>query len=213
MNYATLSQAIMDWLNKDNIHAVLPSLIRFGQTDLENKLRIRPMEYIPANAAVTAGTGSLDIPDSFAFLELKYLVLLEGTTRNIVAVKLDVKEMYSISTATDSTGLPKMICQIGDKLFFDVTTDIQYTREWCYYRRLPTLVATAPNNTNWWVANAEEAFLMSCLNKASKYISGITEGDKKKWADAAKETREDIQMRFQSEMTGGSVLRTRAWTL
>lgn len=211
MNYATLAQAIMDWLNKDNIHAVLPTLIRFGQIELEDKLRIRPMEYKPTNGTVSAGTDSLVIPDDF--LELKYLVLLDGTTRNPIEIKVDVKEMYRISTDTSYTGLPRAICQIGDSLFFDVKTDIEYTREWTYYRRLPALVAAAPDNVNWWVEKAEQAFLMTCLNLASRYISGIPEGDKKKWKDAAEETRHELFMNHHKELTGGATLRTNAWQL
>ena len=43
MNYAELAQAICDWSNKSSIDKVLPTVIRFGQRDLEDDLRIRPM--------------------------------------------------------------------------------------------------------------------------------------------------------------------------
>jgi len=111
------------------------------------------------------------------------------------------------------TGTPEVVSRIADDLFFDVLTDATYTRDWMYYRRLPVLVATAPNNTNWWSESAEEALLMSCLNKASLYVTGIQEGDKRKWKDAARDTRDLLRLREDRETTGGHVMRSSAWTL
>ena len=211
MNYAELSMAISDWANKDQIDKVLPSIIRFGQRDLEDSLRIRPMEYLPATSTVNAGTATLALPTDF--LEVKYLMLLNGTTRYPIDYKADIRQMYSLATVTSDTGLPSMIAQAGDNLIYDVKTDIAYTLDWCYYRRLAALVAAAPNNTNWWSESAEEAFLMSCLNKLSLYVSGISAEDKKKWSDAAAATREKIRLRYATEATGGATLRTEPYRL
>ena len=211
MNYATLSQAIKDWLSKDTIGSVLPLIIKFGQQDLEDQLRIRAMEYKPVNATISAGTASLAVPDDY--LELMYLTLIEGTTRNPVDFRWDTKEMHRIAVDTAETGLPRRITRVAEVFYFDVTTDSDYSREWAYYRRLTTLSATAPNNTNWWSEKAEEALLMACLNKASRYLSGIPEGDKKKWRSAADETRDALFLNEKKEETGGSVLRTEGWIL
>ena len=209
MNYAELSMAISDWLNKDQIDKVLPTIIRFGQRDLEDNLRIRPMEYHPATATVSAGEDALALPSDF--LELIYLVLIKDNVRYPVDGREAARVLYTERPSVTETGIPRKVARVADDFVFDVLTDAVYTRDWSYYRRLPVLVAAAPNNTNWWSENAEEAFLMSCLNKASMYVSGIPEGDKKKWADGNLLAREALKFKEARETTGGSVLRSSNW--
>jgi len=215
MNYAELSQAISDWLNKDSIDKVMPTLIRFGQRDLEDNLRIRPMEYHPATAALSAGEDALALPSDF--LELIYLVLIKDSTRYVVDGREATRVLYIERPSTTETGIPRKLTRIADDFYFDVLTDAVYTRDWSYYRRLPVLVASAAGtpagNSNWWSENAEEAFLMSCLNKSSLYVSGISAEDKKKWKDAAFETRENLRLRFAAEETGGAVHRSTPFSL
>jgi hypothetical protein len=211
MNYAELEQALKDWLNKPNLGKIAPTIIRFAQRDLEDNLRIRPMEYVPPTVSVSAATASLALPSDY--IELIYLVLLEGAIKHPIEYRVDPKTMNSFAFNTDDTGLPVMIARVGDNLIFDVKTNIDYTRDWAYYRRLTTLTATHPANTNWWSQNAEEAFLMSCLNKASLYVPGIPKEDKDKWGKAALDTRELLRLGNSSESTSGVVLRSVPWTL
>jgi len=209
MNYAELSMAISDWLNKDQIDKVLPTIIRFGQRDLEDNLRIRPMEYHPTTSSLSAGEDALALPSDF--LELIYLVLIKDNVRYPVDGREAARVLYTERPSVTETGIPRKVARVADDFVFDVLTDAVYTRDWSYYRRLPVLVAAAPNNTNWWSENAEEAFLMSCLNKASMYVSGIPEGDKKKWADGNLLAREALKFKEARETTGGSVLRSSNW--
>lgn len=213
MNYAELSMAISDWLNKDQIDKVLPTIIRFGQRDLEDNLRIRPMEYHPATASVSAGEDALALPSDF--LELIYLQLIKDNVRYPIRCRLSPSDHYAEFQAVTDTGVPVEVTRVADDLVFDVLLDVQYTRDWCYYRRLPVLTAstsgTIPPNSNWWSESAEEAFLMSCLNKASLYVTGIPEGDKKKWAEAYALNLERLRNWEARETTGGNVLRSSNW--
>jgi len=213
MNYAELSQAISEWSNKDSIDKVLPTIIRFGQRDLEDNLRIRPMEYHPTTAIIAAGESTLALPSDF--LELIYLVLIKDNVRYPVDGRETARVLYTERPSVTETGTPCVVARVADDLVFDVLTDVAYTRDWCYYRRLPVLVSspsgTPAGNSNWWSENAEEAFLMSCLNKLSLYVSGIPEGDKKKWADGNLLAREALKFKEARETTGGSVLRSSNW--
>lgn len=210
MNYSELSQAVSDWLNKDSIDKIVPTIIRFAQQELENNLRIRPMEYVPTPSTLTAGSADLDIPDDY--LELKYLNLIRDNTRYPVEYRIDIKELISLNTDLTESDTPSMIARVGDSLIFDVLSDVDYTLDWCYYRRLPTLVASAvgspPGNSNWWSVNAEEAFLMTCLVKAGRYVSGITAEDKKKWKDASDDAIEQVRLKDNQESYSGVVLRS-----
>lgn len=213
MNYAELSMAISDWLNKDSIDKVIPTIIRFGQRDLEDNLRIRPMEYHPVTAIVNAGEDSLALPSDY--LEMIYLQFILSDTRYPAAVRDTPAGLYTAHPSTTETGVPKVLTRVADDLVFDVLTDVAYTRDWCYYRRLPVLVASASGtpagNSNWWSEYAEEAFLMSCLNKSSLYVSGVPESDKKKWAEAYALNLERLRNREARETTGGNVLRSSNW--
>ena len=211
MNYAELSAVISDWLNKDQIDKVLPTIIRFGQRDLEDSLRIRPMEYHPATASLSAAEDAIALPSDY--LELIYLQLIKDNVRYIVDGRESNRTMYTERPDVTETGVPAVVTRVADDLVFDVLTDAVYTRDWSYYRRLTVLVATAPNNTNWWSENAEEAFLMSCLNKASLYVTGISEGDKAKWKEAYSLNLERLRLREAWETTGGNVIRSTAWTI
>jgi hypothetical protein len=213
MNYAELSMAISDWLNKDSIDKVIPTIIRFGQRDLEDNLRIRPMEYHPATATVSAGEDALALPSDF--LELIYLQLIKDNVRYIVDGRESPLGMYTERPSVTETGVPRIVTRVADDLIFDVLLDVDYTRDWCYYRRLPVLTAvtsgTIPPNSNWWSVKAEEAFLMSCLNKSSLYVTGIQDSDKKKWAEAYALNLEKLKFNEAREITGGNVLRSSNW--
>lgn len=215
MNYAELSMAISDWLNRDQLDKVLPTIIRFGQRDLEDNLRIRPMEYHPATASVSAGEDSLALPADF--LEMIFLVLIKDNVRYVVDGRESSRVLYTERPSVTETGIPSRVARVADDLVFDVLTDVAYTRDWSYYRRLPVLTASTTGtpipNSNWWSENAEEAFLMSCLNKASLYVTGISEGDKKKWKEAALTTREDLRFKDARETTGGHVMRSTPWKI
>jgi hypothetical protein len=213
MNYAELSMAISDWLNKDSIDKVIPTIIRFGQRDLEDNLRIRPMEYHPTTATVAAGEDALALPSDY--LEMIYLVLIKDNVRYPVDGRESPLGMYTERPSVTETGIPRKVARVADDFVFDVLTDAIYTRDWSYYRRLPVLVAsvagTPAGNSNWWSESAEEAFLMSCLNKASLYVTGITEGDKKKWADAYALNLDRLRLREARETTGGNIIRSSNW--
>ena len=215
MNYAELAQTISDWLNKDSLDKVIPTIIRFGQRDLEDNLRIRPMEYHPATASVSAAEDALALPSDY--LELIYLILIKDNVRYPVDGRESPLGMYTERPSVTETGIPRRVTRVADDLVFDVLTDVAYTRDWCYYRRLPVLTSstsgTIPPNLNWWSESAEEAFLMSCLNKASLYVTGITEGDKKKWAEAYALNLERLRFREARETTGGNVIRSSAWNI
>jgi len=213
MNYAELSMAISDWLNKDSIDNVIPTIIRFGQRDLEDNLRIRPMEYHPATATVSAGEDALALPSDF--LEMIYLQLIKDNVRYPIRCRLSPADHYDQFQAVTDTGLPEVVTRVADDLVFDALLDVDYTRDWCYYRRLPVLTAVTtgdiPPNSNWWSVNAEEAFLMSCLNKSSLYVTGIQDSDKKKWAEAYAFNLEKLRFNEARETTGGNVLRSSNW--
>jgi hypothetical protein len=216
MNYAELSMAISDWLNKDQIDKVIPTIVRFGQRDLEDNLRIRPMEYHPATAAISAATASLALPSDY--LQLIYLQFTLNGVRYPVRLREDPAELYDLRPSTTETGVPQFVSRVADDLVFDVLTDVGYTRDWAYYRRLPVLSPStvvplggvAPNS-NWWSENAEEALLMSCLNKASLYVTGITEGDKKKWEEGYLLNLDRLRTKEARETTGGNVIRSANW--
>jgi hypothetical protein len=213
MNYSELSMAISDWLNRDQLDKVLPTIIRFGQRDLEDNLRIRPMEYHPATATVNAGEDALALPADF--LEMIFLQFTKDNVRYPLVNRDSPLVVYSERPSVTETGIPRGVARVADDLVFDVLTDVAYTRDWIYYRRLPVLTASTlgaiPPNSNWWSEQAEKAFLMACLDNASLYVTGISEGDKKKWKEAALITREDLKFREAREMTGGHVMRSSPW--
>jgi len=215
MNYAELSMAISDWLNRDQIDKILPTIIRFGQRDLEDNLRIRPMEYHPTTGSIAAGEDALALPSDF--LEMIHFQLIKDNVRYPIVDRDSPLVLYAERPSVTDTGIPSRVARVADELVFDVLTDAIYTRDWIYYRRLPVLVASAagtpPGNSNWWSEQAEKAFLMACLDNASLYVTGISEGDKKKWKEAALTTREDLRFKDARETTGGHVMRSTPWKI
>ena len=167
------------------------------------------MEYHPTTASLSAGEDALTLPSDF--LEMIFLQLIKDNVRYPIVDRDSPLMMYTERPSVTETGTPSKVARVADELVFDVLTDVIYTRDWTYYRRLPVLVVAAPNNTNWWSEQAEEALLMSCLNKASLYVTGISEGDKKKWAEAYALNLERLRIREARETTGGNIIRSTAW--
>lgn len=168
------------------------------------------MEYHPATVSLNAGEDALALPSDF--LELIFLVLIKDNVRYVVDGRESSRVIYTERPSVTETGLPRKVARVADDLVFEVLTDAVYTQHWSYYRRLPVLTAVTsgaiPPNSNWWSEYAEEAFLFSCLNKLSLYVSGIPEGDKKKWETSYLIARENLRLRFAKEETGGATHRS-----
>src|SRR3990167_3015040 len=73
MDFARLKMDVIAFANRGSVlDAVIDTLVDFGQTALEDRLRIPPMEYSPAETVYLAnGARRIAVPSDY--LELKYL--------------------------------------------------------------------------------------------------------------------------------------------
>lgn len=188
MGYDQFKQTVTDFLNKRNVADIVPTLIRFGQEKLEKELRLESMIAVVANdIAINAQsflepTGFLEmktvrlLSDSDSHLKYDPLVKREwewfvennfprtDTGRPVNYARLNIVE-------TDDVGLPDTgITAVAARSFvFDHPLDAAYIIETSFYRK-ETAFST-PSSTNWWLENAEKAFLYATLIEADGFLA------------------------------------------
>ncbi|MCK4786540.1 MAG: hypothetical protein KAV87_22465 [Desulfobacteraceae bacterium] len=188
MKYLEFKEVVGDWLNKDNLSHIIPSLIRYGQEFLENDLRLEPMQTVQ-NIAIAQDTQSFLEPDRF--IEMVSARLLSADDSHVKHPPLNKKEwQYFVDNGLPYTDarMPKTYARIniaettdaslpdtgitalsGRSFLFDAPADAAYLLEYTFYRK--ELPFTTDISTNWWLTNAEEALLHATLIKASTYLA------------------------------------------
>jgi hypothetical protein len=173
MNFVEFKLMVAEWSWEDNIDAVLPSLVAFGQQELERQLRLRAMEFLLPGVSGELTTGAVSAVLPADFIELIYLTVIDGTNRYPIEKRYDAKSMQSMSVDSAISGIPDAISIVGDTIYFNKKMDKNYTYDEAYFRHLPALINDS--DSNWWVANAAEALLYATLKKLAIFTKSAAE--------------------------------------
>jgi len=160
-NYTELKAAIASWLNRSDLTATIPDLIRLAEARLSRELRVQQMVKVEA---WTLAAGSFVLPDGF--LEIASLTFL-GTPR--VAAEYRAPETFFVLDDVTSTGTPRFVT-VSEGLIYvgPVPTAPGMDYELRYYAEIPALSDAAP--TNWLLAKAPDAYLFLSLSEANAFL-------------------------------------------
>lgn len=160
--FAGLKTTIADYLNRDDLTAIIPTFITLAEAKLNRKLRVRQM--------LKRATASVD-SQYFAYpadwLQAKEFQL---NTNPIVRLQF-VTEAYGDELKANNyvaSGQPSYYTIIGTQLEVIPTPDATYTGELTYYAKIPAL--SDSNTSNWLLAYAPDLYLYGALTEATPYL-------------------------------------------
>lgn len=161
-DYTTLQSEILTWLDRDDITAVLPTLIQMGENRIYRELRLRSME---ATLNVTIAAGVAPIPADFLELKEAYVV----SSSNSYPLTTQTNEfIYRKYQTRSSDSIPRFISQEGDNFIFGPYPDTTYTIKGTYYKRLTAL--SASNTSNYFTGNGADLLFWASLSEAEAYL-------------------------------------------
>jgi len=160
--FAGLKATIADYLNRDDLTAVIPSFITLAEAKLNRKVRTRQMiKRSDANIA----TAFFSYPSDW--LQAKEFQL---NTNPIVRLKF-VTEAYGDELKANryiSVGKPAYYTITGSQLEFIPSPDTTYEAELTYYAKIPAL--SDANTSNWLLLYAPDLYLYGALLEAAPYL-------------------------------------------
>lgn len=160
--FAGLKATIADYLNRDDLTAIIPSFITIAEAKFNRKLRVRQM--------IKRANGQIET-QFFAYpadwLEAKEFQL---NTNPMVRLKF-VTEAYGDELKANryfSVGQPAYYTITGTQLEFIPSPDQTYSAELTYYAKIPALSDT--NTSNWLLAYAPDLYIYGALIEATPYL-------------------------------------------
>jgi hypothetical protein len=161
-NFATLSTAVGDYLNRSDLTTFVPNFIQGCEAKLYKNLRIRAMETA---LSVTISSGVAAIPSDY--VELKFAYVDASPIQPLKRASME--EIYTLYPTRSGGEKPRLISTEGTNFIFGPYPG-NYTIKGTYYARLAAL--SGSNTTNWFTTNSPTLLLYGSLLEAEPFLMG-----------------------------------------
>jgi hypothetical protein len=197
-NYGQLKTAVADWLNRDDLTAVIPTFIDLAHAKLNRRLRVREMLQ-RSTANVTTQYTSL--PNGF--LSMRNIQLNVTTPK---ALEYLTSEQMDQERARGNTARePVYYTILGETIEVFPSPDASYEIELAYHKSLTALSADA--DTNWLLTKAPDAYLYGALLQAAPYLKDTAETGL--WLQAHDMVVGELERDSDKALYGGGTLKAR----
>jgi len=161
-NYSELQSAIADFLNRDDLTAVIPSFIRLAESRIDRDLRHYRQEK--RSTAELSAQYSIVPTDYLSPIRLQ---ILDGSTSPVEPIS--TAQMLQLRADNyDQTGRPTHYALTAGGLELYPTPDKTYNASLVYYGRVAAL--SGANTTNWLLTEAPDAYLYGSLVHSAPYL-------------------------------------------
>ena len=157
--YSELQTAVADFLNREDLTAVVPTFITLAEARIARDLRHWRQEK---RVSTSFDERYENLPNDW--LEIIDVSLPDGQVRAISAAEMSYRYERD-----DTAGKPAYFRIIADQLEFYPTPDATYSGSLQYYARIPALSDTAPDN--WLLAYAPDVLLYGALLHTAPYLA------------------------------------------
>jgi hypothetical protein len=161
-NYAELQSAMSDFLNRDDLTAVLPSFIRLAESRMDRDLRHFRQEV---RSTITLATQYVTIPVDY--LQPIRLQILDASTNPVEPISM-AQMLQLRADSYDQTGKPTHYALTAGSFELYPTPNMSYSASLVYYGRVPAL--SGANTTNWLLTEAPDAYLYGSLVHSAPYL-------------------------------------------
>jgi hypothetical protein len=161
-NYGTLKTAIADFLNRDDLTAVIADFVALAQAQFNRKIR--------SHRQITRG--SLTINTQFEALPADWMETIRITMDASpirVLTQISMDDLTRYRTGYDDTpNAPVYFTHIGTDIELFPTPGTSYTSEITYYAKITAL--SADGDTNWLLTNSPDVYLYGALVHTAPYL-------------------------------------------
>ena len=158
-NYTQLKTAIADFLNRDDLTAVVPTFISLAEAQMVRDIRHWRQEK---RVETDLNEQYENLPTDF--IEFQGLSLGDGTRLEL----LSVADMQDRKRRSQGAGKPLYFRMTADQIEFYPAPDGTYTLSLQYYARTPALTDADP--TNWILVYAPDVYLYGALVHSAPYL-------------------------------------------
>lgn len=158
-SYTTLQAAIANFLNREDLTAVIPDFISLAEADMNRRIRHWRME---ARSTTTIDTQYSALPDNW----VEVIRLKIGAD----ALELiDQSTLLDYSEANDGTAAqPRFYAITNGTLEVFPVPDQSYTGEMVYYQKISPL--SADNASNWVLEHHPDCYLYGSLVHSAPFL-------------------------------------------
>jgi len=194
--YSELKTAIANWLNRDDLTAVIPDFISLTEADIQRKVRHWRMEE---RSTATLDARYTQLPDGFLEAVRFHLDVDERPIELLTPLALQQRRQGN----SDAGGKPQFYAIIAGQIEVWPTPDGSYTGELYYYARTATLSGSVA--TNWVLQYFPDAYLYGALVHAAPYL--VDDQRIGTWAALYQSAIDGINANNEKAKFGGSGLR------
>lgn len=160
--YTELKTSIADWLNRDDLTAVIPDFVSLAESQIERRL---PVQKLVKRATATIDTPFFAVPADYVYA--KSLILTSASpTQQLVFISQDEMDAKKVILLT--TGKPRYFTAVGGQFEVLPAPDGSYTGELTYVARLEKLSGAVASN--WLLSQYPDAYLYGSLLQAAPYL-------------------------------------------
>jgi hypothetical protein len=160
-DYDELKAAIADFLNREDLTAVIPTFIKLAEADISRSVRDFRMEK---RSTATVDTQYSALPADWVET---LRVQITGTSSRIEMVSNGALADMRAQRG-DIPGKPTHYAHTAGGLEMFPTPDAEYTIEILYYGKITSLSVAAP--TNWLLTAAPDVYLYGALIQSAPYL-------------------------------------------
>ena len=165
-NYTNLQTTIADFLNRDDLTAVIPTFIQLAEAQMQREIRHWKMEK-RANGAQSPGQEYMQIPADW--LETIRFHCVDQGTSPIVMVSRDAMADIRAKNEDNSSKTTYYYTHADGQFQLYPTPSSTLNVELLYYQEIPSLSATT--TTNWLLEDAPDAYLYGALLHSAPYLA------------------------------------------
>ena len=183
-NYTELQSTIADFLNRDDLTAVIPTFITLAEAEFNRRLRHWRME----------NRASAEVDGQYSAIPADFLepIRLHLETSNYRTLELmSQADMQSMRMRnSDTSGEPAYYALTQGEIELYPTPDATYDLEMNYYARIPAL--SGSNATNWLLTYFPDAYLYGALLHSAPYL--VDDARTQVWASLYQSAIDNVNM-------------------
>lgn len=199
-DYDELKAAIADFLNREDLSAVIPTFIRLAESRIDRDLR----HWRQEKRVSLSLTGQFNNVLPADYLQAIRLQLNDTRTAELSqisnAMMLQLREERG-----DAVGRPENYLLTAGQIEVYPTPDATYTASLLYYGRITALSDSA--TVNWLLLEAPDAYLYGALIHAAPYLKD--DSRLAVWESLYKMTMDSLTVTSEDARWGGTGLRIR----
>ena len=192
--YDELKASIADFLNRDDLTAVIPDFITMAEAEMQRRIRHWRQEK---RSTAELDTQYSAIPADF--LEVISFHISSGDYRSLELISRAQMQDRRYRSG-DASGKPAFYAVTAGEIEVYPTPDGTYTAELYYYSRIPAL--SASNTSNWVLEYFPDAYLYNSLVHSAPYLKD--DPRMQTWAALSTNAIDGINAESESSKFGGS---------